>query len=340
MGFLKLGATSLANSVDFFPAGTAALPSVPIGEADSGFYSIGANNIGLTLNGVKSWDYATTATSFTGANSTSNTTLTIENTTNTAVAAHAILDIKVGGTTSLGDPQLRLSIPSGTSWYVGVDNSSSDRLFIGTGTTVGTTPMVRLDGGAAAQSGSTGQITFFTLDKTVGTGGTDTFQGITFGGSTATITNTTQRVAIFVYANFAPSFQISQSGGAVTVDNATMMHVVPPTTGASVTVTNASGIRINSTSQSGTVTNGAGLRIVGQTGATNNYQILLENAGTEPTSAPADTAGFYCVDDSAGNATIGIASEHAVAVEAITASTHVWRCHINGTMYKVLLSNV
>lgn len=60
---------------------------------------------------------------------------------------HSIIEAKVGGTTS-GDPQLRLTIPGGTSWYVGADNSASDLLNIGTGTAVGTNVVLSLSQGA------------------------------------------------------------------------------------------------------------------------------------------------------------------------------------------------
>jgi len=67
------------------------------------------------------------------AASTTNSVITLANTSNAAAASHAILDIQVGGTTSTGDPQLRLTIPGGTSWYAGADNSASDAFIIGTG---------------------------------------------------------------------------------------------------------------------------------------------------------------------------------------------------------------
>lgn len=68
-------------------------------------------------------------------------TLTIINPTNVAGTEHGIADVRVGGTAG-GDPQLRLTIPSGTSWYIGGDNSDSDYLKIGTGTAVGTATVI------------------------------------------------------------------------------------------------------------------------------------------------------------------------------------------------------
>jgi hypothetical protein len=49
---------------------------------------------------------------------------------------NAVLEAAVSGPSG-GDPQLRLTIPGGTSYYVGVDNSASDTFCVGTGTAVG-----------------------------------------------------------------------------------------------------------------------------------------------------------------------------------------------------------
>lgn len=48
----------------------------------------------------------------------------------------ALLDMKVSGTSG-GNPEVRYTIPSGTSWRTGVDNANSDRFFLGTGTSPG-----------------------------------------------------------------------------------------------------------------------------------------------------------------------------------------------------------
>ena len=69
---------------------------------------------------------------------------------------------------------------------------------------------------------------------------------------------------------------------------------------------------------------------------------LFSNAGpniSEPTANPADRAGIYCVDLSAGNATLGILTETAVAVEAALASTHTLAVRVNGVTYRILLTN-
>lgn len=96
--------------------------------------NIGAATSQITVTGQ--------SLTLTGANSTNNTSLTVSNSSNAAAASNSFVDIAVGGTTSTGDPHLRLTIPGGTSWYEGVDNSDSDKWKLGTGTAVGTNTIV------------------------------------------------------------------------------------------------------------------------------------------------------------------------------------------------------
>ena len=65
--------------------------------------------------------------------------------------------------------------------------------------------------------------------------------------------------------------------------------------------------------------------------------LALSNGATAPTTS-VDLCHLYGVDLSAGNATLGIYTETAVAVDVITASTHTLTVVINGTNYKILLS--
>jgi hypothetical protein len=81
--------------------------------------------------------------------------------------------------------------------------------------------------------------------------------------------------------------------------------------------------------------------VVGATtaGATAQKCLALSNAATAPTTS-ADLVHLYAVDLSAGNATIGIFTETTVAADAARSSTHSLKCVINGTTYRVLLSDV
>ncbi len=60
----------------------------------------------------------------------------VENTSNTA-SATASFELKVGGTTA-ADPQLFFTIPSGSSWVMGADNSETDKFTLSLGATLGT----------------------------------------------------------------------------------------------------------------------------------------------------------------------------------------------------------
>ena len=60
--------------------------------------------------------------------------------------------------------------------------------------------------------------------------------------------------------------------------------------------------------------------------------------GIEPTTSPADMLQIYCVDLSAGNATLGLRTETAVVTEAVV-SDRTLSIKVNGVVYKVLLKS-
>ncbi|MDZ4263758.1 MAG: hypothetical protein U1B30_15685 [Pseudomonadota bacterium] len=66
-------------------------------------------------------------------------------------------------------------------------------------------------------------------------------------------------------------------------------------------------------------------------------QVILTNDGAEP-SATADQARLYSADLSAGNATLGIATETAVVTETVT-SDRTLSVRINGVTYKICLKS-
>jgi hypothetical protein len=71
------------------------------------------------------------------------------------------------------------------------------------------------------------------------------------------------------------------------------------------------------------------------TNATNTLALFN---GTVPSTSPADTVQLFSTDISAGNASLGIRTETAVAVDVETESTHTLSVTINGTVYKILLA--
>lgn len=140
--------------------------------------------------------------SLTGANSTNNTALTIQNTSNAAAASHAYLDIAVGGTTSTGDPHTRWTIPGGTSWYAGPDNSDSDSWKLGTGTAVGTSTLVTVTSGGA-----------MTISDDLAVNG----DSITTDDTTFNLVNATATTVNF--AGAATTVSIGANTGTTTVNN-------------------------------------------------------------------------------------------------------------------------
>ncbi|MEA2937723.1 MAG: hypothetical protein QOC56_1227 [Alphaproteobacteria bacterium] len=73
-----------------FSPGSAAAPSITFnGDADTGFYRIGANNIGVAVNGAKVLDVSTTGLGVTGilfGGSAASSTLTLQSTTGTGTS--------------------------------------------------------------------------------------------------------------------------------------------------------------------------------------------------------------------------------------------------------------
>lgn len=82
------------------------------------------------------------------------------------------------------------------------------------------------------------------------------------------------------------------------------------------------------------------LSLGGGTVGTSGVGVLTLGNSTVPSTSPADTVQLFSTDISAGNASLGIRTETAVAVGAAVASTHTLSVTINGTVYKILLSNV
>ena len=206
------------------------------------------------------------------AGSTSNVSIRAYNTSNAAAASHAIVEASVGGVTSTGDPQLRLTIPSGTSWYVGVDNSDSDIFEIGIGTAIGTTRRLLLDPRSSGTNITQASLEGAALTVTDGAANVGT--GVNVNGRTFTHSGTTQVTALEAMFSVG-GLTINQSGGAITVNKATGHSSVGPGAGVSVTLTHSSGYRVLT---GGAAVNVSGLYVEAQTaGTTSNYGIYVED---------------------------------------------------------------
>ena len=273
----------------------------------------------------------------TGANSTSNTTLTVTNSSNAAAASHSIVDVAVGGTTSTGDPQVRFTVPGGTAWYIGADNSSTgDRLMIGTGTAVGSNLILTVDPTTTGVTSLGRFVIGNDLAITLTADAANAYQALLIFGITVTLAGTTGVTNNWGLIDVR-EHTVAQSGGAVLVDQASTFLARPWRTTTSVTVSTSSAFRaVNGTAITGAITNYVGYYAEALTRGTSNYQILMANGGTEPTAAPADHVGFYAVDLSAGNATLGIVTETAVVTETVT-SDRTLSVRINGATLKICL---
>lgn len=112
-------------------------------------------------------------------------------------------------------------------------------------------------------------------------------------------------------------------------------------TGALLRDTDGSGALGWSAATSATIS-AAGVLCLGvATGGTDaaNGVLCLSNAATAP-SASVDRVHLYAYDISAGNASLGIFTETAVASDVAVASTHSLTVKVNGTAYKIPLTAV
>lgn len=191
-----------------------------------------------------------------------------------------------------------------------------------------------------------------------GTGSADTDENdkhFVLWGNTAASTNKVLSVGngtsfterLFIQADgkiFVPAGvsirNIAGSNGLLTIDDSTGTILQYSTAKITLTATvfqmgTGSNGRVDLT---GTFTASNNV-IIGATAAgTSAAKVLaLHNSATAPSDS-ADLVHLYAVDLSAGNATLGLFTETAVAVDVLVASTHTLTVKINGTNYKLLLA--
>ena len=243
--------------------------------------NIDLNSTGTILNvGAAGNDWTANNLIMSNAAGTSNMVLNVTNTSNTAAAEHSIVDIAVGGTTSLGDPQLRLTIPSGTSWYAGVDNSDSDKLEIGVGTAIGTTPYITLD--PRTTTTAVTAIRFDHQAPTIASATGATYNIIDFSPSTISFSGTTQMTSLQELFRFSGATISNTASSALTIDKVAQVRMRPSiANGTNLVITHNSGIRVVSASAStngGVSTNVSGIYVENQaTAGTSNYGIYVED---------------------------------------------------------------
>jgi hypothetical protein len=107
----------------------------------------------------------------------------VDNTDNADTSSQAVSLIQTGGSSS-GDPSVRLVVSGATTWSMGIDNSDSDKLKVGTSATVGTNTHLTID--------TSGNVTL-AQPLAVASGGTgaNTLTGILKGNGTSAVTAVT-----------------------------------------------------------------------------------------------------------------------------------------------------
>ena len=171
------------------PDGSAAAPSIKIGDEQNGFFSSAASAIGGSLNGGQLFTWNTSGFTISISGGGADRRVQVINTSNTA-GSGAKLQAQVAGT-SAGDAYTQYNISGGINWAVGLDNSDSDSFKISQNATLGTNDFFTLTtGGNLTISGS---ITSGTLTSgrlaLVGTAGLLTDDsGITYSSGVITAT--------------------------------------------------------------------------------------------------------------------------------------------------------
>lgn len=140
------------KALDWIAAGSGISVSVSSGVVTIS-QGAGAVTGSATANQVTYWSGTSVLTGDAGytftpqSGSGTDGTLTLANSQNNS-GADSIFNIQVGGTTA-GDPFIQYTIPSGTSWVTGPDNSASDAFLIGEGSALGTTTDFQIAVGGA-----------------------------------------------------------------------------------------------------------------------------------------------------------------------------------------------
>ena len=129
---------------------------------------------------------------------------------------------------------------------------------------------------------------------------------------------------------------LAATNSSVTTTAAATWYIAnAPAAGSNMTITNPYSLWIDAGNSRLDGNLMLGTSVAGASAA--NGVLALGNGATAP-STSVDLVQLYAVDLSAGNATLGIYTETAVAADVAVASTNSLTVKINGTNYKILLS--
>lgn len=278
------------------------------------------------------------------------TLLSVAHDDDTSGASHARLIAQVGGTSG-GDPLLYLNIPSGTAWYVGVDNSDSDQLKLGTGSAVGTNTIftfsstqsftlnalrlgvsgiisqdnerlsVRYDAavGDAALS-SVGAFIQYTNSNN--TNFTSFQRGIQADWRRAISSNTTDSGSTIAALGASPVFTVTGGGVTYTISstfNTILVGSAALSGGGALAIATYTGIQVAANSVA-TGTRKVGVYIAAQTAATNNARFAdnVSFSGTWNNSWSSTDASHH-----AGTFYIGGTAAHTLNTEKLSVQDTV-----------------
>ena len=197
---------------------------------------------------------------FTSATATTDRSLTISNTDNTAFASPAHLQVTVGGSTNTGDPYVNFLVTGAGTYAVGIDNSvAGDPLVISDGATPSA-------GTALVSMTSTGVITLNNdLDVTEGGTGVSTLtsHGVLMGNGAGDINATAEpgngQILIGKTGDFPQLGQIQPGMGIAISNGAGTITVSAWGGGVSWT---AEAVNLSFTANKGIIANKAGLLTV------------------------------------------------------------------------------
>ena len=314
--------------------GNANLLMLDWGLAGVGIGASAASGIRLNVSGIAS--FSTTLVSVTGANSTSNTSVLIENSSNAAAASHAYLELRVGGATSLGDAYVEFTVADIRSWHAGLDNSDGDKFKVGVGSVVGTTTAITLS--PSVDGSALGMLLTPPGTISAASGASSWYRLLDARGAAHAYTGATQVTALIDWAYISGPTYASNTA-TLTIDAATTLALLPPIDGTNVTLTIGSALRItDAASGAGTLTNRAALVIDAMTaGATGNYALLLANGGGAY-PALANYVGLVALDNAAGDARLYIIPELGTAIKVggsaiqSDSATEMAFCVTNGAL--------
>lgn len=246
-GNLTLTGNFTATGVSNFSDGTVSAPSITFtADTTTGFYRIGASNIGITLGGTNYFNISTTKITtgliIQGTSTTNGVRLWSLNNTGTNAGALSIDDnvgvnLRYAGTQFLVDSSNLTMIASSNGYILFGPNNS----YSGAWTTSGNL----IVGYASATDPSTTSILSVNASKTITSAAGAVWNGVNFAAATATLSGSTNITTAAGFNAYTFNVPTITSGSAITVTNAATVYIAgPPVAAGSTTITNKASLVI------------------------------------------------------------------------------------------------